>query len=308
METIHLTYPEKPDVVPSVMVLGFFDGVHTGHQAVIRHAQDQAEQLNVPVTVVTFDPHPKQVLSNKPDAVRYITPLSRKLERIEALGVERCLVMTFTKELASLSPQQFVDDYLIGAGAVHVTAGFDYSYGKFGEGTMETLPFHARGRFTTSVVAEQTEDGEKVSSTRIRKLLGAGEVEAAAALLGTSYVICGEVIHGDARGRTIGYPTANVVMDASYVMPRLGVYATRVRLRDGRTFDAMTNVGRRPTFYDTGDVSIESHLFDFSEDLYGQLIEIEWVRFIRNERAFDGLDSLVAQLKQDEMTARSILS
>ncbi|WP_214842087.1 bifunctional riboflavin kinase/FAD synthetase [Exiguobacterium sp. s150] len=308
METIHLTYPETPDVVPSVMVLGFFDGVHTGHQAVIRHSQEQAERLNVPVTVVTFDPHPKQVLSNKPDAVRYITPLSRKLKRIESLGVERCLVLTFTKELAGLSPQQFVDDYLIGAGAVHVTAGFDYSYGKFGEGTMETMPFHARGRFTTSVVNEQTEGGEKVSSTRIRKLLGAGEVDAAATLLGSPYVICGEVIHGDARGRTIGYPTANVVMDASYVMPRLGVYATRVRLRDGRTFHAMTNVGRRPTFYDTGDVSIESHLFDFSEDLYGQLIEIEWVRFIRNERAFDGLDSLIAQLKQDETTARSILS
>lgn len=308
METIHLTYPETPDVVPSVMVLGFFDGVHTGHQAVIRHAQEQAERLNVPVTVVTFDPHPMQVLSNKPDAVRYITPLSRKLKRIESLGVERCLVLTFTKELAGLSPQQFVDDYLIGAGAVHVTAGFDYSYGKFGEGTMETMPFHARGRFTTSVVNEQTEGGEKVSSTRIRKLLGAGEVDAAATLLGSPYVICGEVIHGDARGRTIGYPTANVVMDASYVMPRLGVYATRVRLRDGRTFHAMTNVGRRPTFYDTGDVSIESHLFDFSEDLYGQLIEIEWVRFIRNERAFDGLDSLIAQLKQDETTARSILS
>lgn len=308
METIHLTYPETPDVVPSVMVLGFFDGVHKGHQAVIRHAQEQAERLNVPVTVVTFDPHPKQVLSNKPDAVRYITPLSRKLKRIESLGVERCLVLTFTKELAGLSPQQFVDDYLIGAGAVHVTAGFDYSYGKFGEGTMETMPFHARGRFTTSVVNEQTEGGEKVSSTRIRKLLGAGEVDAAATLLGSPYVICGEVIHGDARGRTIGYPTANVVMDASYVMPRLGVYATRVRLRDGRTFHAMTNVGRRPTFYDTGDVSIESHLFDFSEDLYGQLIEIEWVRFIRNERAFDGLDSLIAQLKQDETTARSILS
>ncbi|WP_445001821.1 bifunctional riboflavin kinase/FAD synthetase [Exiguobacterium alkaliphilum] len=308
METIHLTYPETPDVVPSVMVLGFFDGVHTGHQAVIRHAQEQAERLNVPVTVVTFDPHPKQVLSNKPDAVRYITPLSRKLKRIESLGVERCLVLTFTKELAGLSPQQFVDDYLIGAGAVHVTAGFDYSYGKFGEGTMETMPFHARGRFTTSVVNEQTEGGEKVSSTRIRKLLGAGEVDAAATLLGSPYVICGEVIHGDARGRTIGYPTANVVMDASYVMPRLGVYATRVQLRDGRTFHAMTNVGRRPTFYDTGDVSIESHLFDFSEDLYGQLIEIEWVRFIRNERAFDGLDSLIAQLKQDETTARSILS
>jgi len=308
METIHLTYPETPDVVPSVMVLGFFDGVHTGHQAVIRHAQEQAERLNVPVTVVTFDPHPKQVLSNKPDAVRYITPLSRKLKRIESLGVERCLVLTFTKELAGLSPQQFVDDYLIGAGAVHVTAGFDYSYGKFGEGTMEMMPFHARGRFTTSVVNEQTEGGEKVSSTRIRKLLGAGEVDAAATLLGSPYVICGEVIHGDARGRTIGYPTANVVMDASYVMPRLGVYATRVRLRDGRTFHAMTNVGRRPTFYDTGDVSIESHLFDFSEDLYGQLIEIEWVRFIRNERAFDGLDSLIAQLKQDETKARSILS
>ncbi|OGX77925.1 riboflavin biosynthesis protein RibF [Exiguobacterium sp. SH31] len=308
METIHLTHPETPEFVPSVMVLGFFDGVHIGHQAVIEHAKQRAEQLDVPVTVVTFDPHPKQVLSNNADAVRYITPLKRKLQRIAALGVERCLVLTFTKQLASLSPQQFVDDYLIGAGAVHVTAGFDYSYGKFGEGTMETMPYHARGRFTTSVVAEQTSDGDKVSSTRIRKLLGAGSVDLASELLGAPYVICGEVIHGDARGRTIGYPTANMVMDASYVMPRLGVYATRVRLEDGRTFDAMTNVGRRPTFYDTGDVSIESHLFDFSEDLYGQLLEIEWVHYLRDERAFDGLDSLIAQLKQDETAARTILS
>ncbi|EPE63134.1 riboflavin biosynthesis protein RibF [Exiguobacterium sp. S17] len=308
METIHLTHPETPEFVPSVIVLGFFDGVHIGHQAVIEHAKQRAEQLDVPVTVVTFDPHPKQVLSNNADAVRYITPLKRKLQRIAALGVERCLVLTFTKQLASLSPQQFVDDYLIGAGAVHVTAGFDYSYGKFGEGTMETMPYHARGRFTTSVVAEQTSDGDKVSSTRIRKLLGAGSVDLASELLGAPYVICGEVIHGDARGRTIGYPTANMVMDASYVMPRLGVYATRVRLEDGRTFDAMTNVGRRPTFYDTGDVSIESHLFDFSEDLYGQLLEIEWVHYLRDERAFDGLDSLINQLKQDETAARAILS
>lgn len=308
METIHLTHPETPEFVPSVMVLGFFDGVHIGHRAVIEHAKQRAEQLDVPVTVVTFDPHPKQVLSNNADAVRYITPLKRKLQRIAALGVDRCLVLTFTKQLASLSPQQFVDDYLIGAGAVHVTAGFDYSYGKFGEGTMETMPYHARGRFTTSVVAEQTSDGDKVSSTRIRKLLGAGSVDLASELLGAPYVICGEVIHGDARGRTIGYPTANMVMDASYVMPRLGVYATRVRLEDGRTFDAMTNVGRRPTFYDTGDVSIESHLFDFSEDLYGQLLEIEWIQYLRDERAFDGLDSLIAQLKQDEAAARAILS
>lgn len=308
METIHLTYPEMPPHVPSVMVLGFFDGVHKGHQAVIEHAKQIAAERSVPVTVITFDPHPKQVLSNKPDAVRYITPLSRKLKRIEALGVERCLVLSFTKDLANLSPQQFVDNYLIGAGAVHVTAGFDYSYGKFGEGTMETLPYHARGKFTTSVVSEQVSDGEKVSSTRIRKLLAGGEVAAAHDLLGSPYVICGEVIHGDARGRTIGYPTANVVMDASYVMPRLGVYATRVTLRDGRTYTAMTNVGRRPTFYATGDVSIESHLFDFSEDIYGQLIEIEWIKFIRDERAFDGLDALVTQLKEDEASARSILS
>lgn len=308
METIHLTYPETPPPIPTVMVLGFFDGVHQGHQAVILHAKDEAKRRGVPVTVVTFDPHPKQVLSNKPDAVRYITPLSRKLKRIEALGVERCLVLTFTKQLAGLSPQQFVDDYLIGGGAVHVTAGFDYTYGKFGEGTMETLPYHARDRFTTSIVDEQTAGGTKVSSTRIRHVLATGDVAEASRLLGTNYVICGEVIHGDARGRTIGYPTANMVMDASYVMPRLGVYATRVRLLDGRVFDAMTNVGRRPTFYETGDVSIESHLFDFAEDLYGQTLEVEWVQFLRNERAFDGLDALVSQLKEDETHARSILS
>ncbi|WP_029330726.1 bifunctional riboflavin kinase/FAD synthetase [Exiguobacterium oxidotolerans] len=303
MEIIHLTYPEKPVAESGVIALGFFDGVHLGHQHVLQTAIDKGKELKLPVTVMTFDPHPKQVLGKSDDQIRYITPLDRKLEKMADLGIDRAYVIEFTIAFSELSPQEFVDTYLIAAGAKHIVAGFDYSYGRFGAGKMATLDFHSRGQFTHTTVAEQQADDEKVSSTRIRKLLAAGEVEAAASLLGEPYQIKGTVIHGDARGRQIGFPTANIRPEFAYVIPKLGVYATLVHLEDGRTFPAMTNIGRRPTFYETGEVSVETHLLQFDEDLYGQELKLEWIAYLRDERAFDGIESLKAQLAQDKIEA-----
>ncbi|MGH1333166.1 MAG: bifunctional riboflavin kinase/FAD synthetase [Exiguobacterium indicum] len=308
MDIIHLTYPEQPQKAPAVIALGFFDGVHLGHQQVIAAARKEAEARRLPLAVMTFDPHPKQVLGKGDEPVRYITPLERKLEKIERLGVDRVYVIEFTIPFSELSPQAFVDEYLIASGAEHVVAGFDYSYGRFGAGKMTTLDFHSRGTFTHTVVAEFQEEAEKISSTRIRRLLAAGEVEPAARLLGEPYQIKGTIIHGDARGRQIGFPTANMRPEFAYVIPKLGVYATFVRLADGRRFKAMTNVGRRPTFYETGDVSIETHLLDFDEDLYGQELTLEWIAYLRDEKAFNGIDQLKEQLARDREEANARLS
>ncbi|MFZ0074971.1 MAG: riboflavin biosynthesis protein RibF, partial [Exiguobacterium undae] len=261
-----------------------------------------------PVAVMTFDPHPKQVLGQGTEQVRYITPLDRKLEKMKQLGIDRVYVIEFTVAFSELSPQEFVDQYLIAAGAVHIVAGFDYSYGRFGAGKMATLDFHSRGRFDHTIVSEHQAQDEKISSTRIRQLLAAGAVSEAATLLGEPYQTKGIVIHGDARGRQIGFPTANIRPEFAYVIPKLGVYATFVHLEDGRKYPAMTNIGRRPTFYETGEVSIETHLLQFDEDLYGQELKLEWMAYLRDEQAFDGIESLKNQLAHDKIEAMQALT
>lgn len=308
MDIIHLTYPEQPTEDPAVIALGFFDGVHLGHQRVLQTAIEKSRELNLPVAVMTFDPHPKQVLGNGTEQILYITPLDRKLEKMAQLGIDRVYVIEFTVAFSELSPQDFVDHYLIAAGARHIVAGFDYSYGRFGAGKMATLDFHSRGRFDHTTVSEHQADDEKVSSTRIRRLLADGAVAEADLLLGEPYQTKGIVIHGDARGRQIGFPTANIRPEFGYVIPKLGVYATFVHLEDGRKFPAMTNIGRRPTFYETGEVSIETHLLAFDEDLYGQELKLEWMAYLRDERAFDGIESLKTQLAQDKIHAMQALT
>lgn len=308
MDIIHLTYPERPLENPAVIALGFFDGVHLGHQQVLQEALTEGRKRNVPVAVMTFDPHPKQVLGQGTEQVRYITPLDRKLEKMKQLGIDRVYVIEFTVAFSELSPQEFVDQYLIAAGAVHIVAGFDYSYGRFGAGKMATLDFHSRGRFDHTIVSEHQAQDEKISSTRIRQLLAAGAVSEAATLLGEPYQTKGIVIHGDARGRQIGFPTANIRPEFAYVIPKLGVYATFVHLEDGRKYPAMTNIGRRPTFYETGEVSIETHLLQFDEDLYGQELKLEWMAYLRDEQAFDGIESLKNQLAHDKIEAMQALT
>jgi riboflavin kinase/FMN adenylyltransferase len=301
MDIIHCTYPEQPQKDPAVIALGLFDGVQIGQQQVIAAALKEAEACRLPSAGMTFDPHPKQVLGKGDEPVQYITLLERNLEKLQQLSVDRVYVIEFTIPFSELSPQAFVDEYLIASGAEHVVAGFDYSYGRFGAGKMATLAFHSR--LTHTVVAEFQEEAEKISSTRIRRLLAAGEVEPAAHVLGDPYQITGTINHGDARGRQIGFPTANMRPEFAYVIPQLGVYATFVRLADGRRFKAMTNVGRRPPFYETGDVNIETHLLDFDEDLYGQELTLEWIAYLRGEKAFNGIDQLKEQLARDREEA-----
>ncbi|KIL44932.1 bifunctional riboflavin kinase/FAD synthetase [Jeotgalibacillus soli] len=307
MKVVTLYHPHtytKQDFPPLSIALGFFDGVHLGHQAVIQTAIDYARKHQIKSAVMTFDPHPSVVLSSKKTEVAYLTTLERKLELFEELGLDYVFVVRFTSKLADLEPQEFVDQYLIGLNAQHVTAGFDYTYGKFGSGTMETMPFHSRQQFTYTTQQKLEDHSEKISSTRIRQTLQAGDVESAANLLGNCYQVEGTVVHGDKRGRKIGFPTANVKCVDGGLIPATGVYSVRLFVNK-QWFNGVCNIGYKPTFKspEEKELSVEVHLFDFSESIYGEKVKVEWHRRIRSEQRFNGIQELVAQIEKDKQTA-----
>ncbi|MFB1081065.1 bifunctional riboflavin kinase/FAD synthetase [Jeotgalibacillus sp. JSM ZJ347] len=311
MKVYTLHHPHEltqKDFPPLSIALGFFDGVHLGHQKVIQGALDYAKEHDVKSAVMTFDPHPSVVLSSKKSSVKYLSSLEQKAQKIEMLGVDYLLVVRFTSAFASLEPQEFVDQYLIGLNAVHITAGFDYSYGKFGRGKMETLPFHARGKFTSTTIEKQTDDHEKISSTRIRELLSNGNPEKAAQLLGSYYETEGLIVHGEKRGRKIGFPTANIETLNGLLIPAPGVYAVRMNVNNS-WHDGVCNVGYKPTFNnpDQAELSVEVHLFEFNESIYGEKVQVQWVERIRSEQKFNGVEELIAQIEKDKNKAVEIL-
>lgn len=285
------------------MALGYFDGVHLGHQKVIREAKRQADQNGLKSAVMTFDPHPSVVLRKSEKHVHYITPLAQKIKIIEALGIDYLFIVRFTAEFANLLPQEFIDQYVIGLNVKHVVAGFDFSYGRMGKGTMETILFHSREQFTYTVIQKYTAGNEKVSSTRIRQYLKEGKTGDLPELLGRYYTTTGIVIHGDKRGRTIGFPTANVDTCEEYILPPLGVYAVKIKI-DESWYHGVCNVGYKPTFNKEAlRISVEVNIFDFNEDVYGKEVTVEWHQYLRKEQKFSGINELVAQISLDKQNA-----
>jgi riboflavin kinase / FMN adenylyltransferase len=306
LEVKKLYFPlniDKRDLPPLAMALGYFDGVHMGHLEVIMNAKQQAEEKGLASAVMTFDPHPSVVLGKNVQHIQYITPLTDKIKIIEKLGIDYLFIVHFTAEFANLLPQEFIDQYVIGLNVKHVVAGFDYTYGRMGKGTMETLPFHSREQFSYTIVPKYSKGDEKVSSTRIRSLLKEGAMKELEALLGRCYTTTGIVIHGDKRGRTIGFPTANVDINEEYILPPLGVYAVKIQV-DGIWYKGVCNVGYKPTFKEKAlRPSIEVHIFEFDQDIYGQEVTIEWHLYLRKEQKFSGIEELVAQIEKDKNNA-----
>lgn len=306
MEVIKLNFPlniDKSVLPPLSMSLGYFDGVHRGHQKVILEAKKQAEQKRLHSGVMTFDPHPSVVLRKSEKCVQYITPLEAKIKIIEELGIDYLFVVHFTTDFANLLPQEFIDQYVIDLNVKHVVAGFDFSYGRMGKGTMETLPFHSREIFTFSVVEKFTCGNQKVSSTRIRQYISDGRTAELPDLLGRYYRTEGIVGHGDKRGRTIGFPTANVETKDEYILPPLGVYAVKINIGEN-WYDGVCNVGYKPTFNKEAlRVSVEVNVFNFDQDIYGELVTVEWHQYLRKEQKFSGIDELVAQIERDKQNA-----
>lgn len=293
----------------AVLTTGTFDGVHLGHQAILTYLVARAAQIGGTPTIVTFDPHPREVLTG--ERVPLLTTIAERAAYAGDLGVERMVVVPFTRELASLEPEAYVDQLLLGTiGLREAVIGFDHHFGRNRRGTRALLEELGSTRgFTVDVIPEQVIRGTSVSSSAIRHLLmDAGDAAGAAVLLGREYTFAGTVVPGDGRGKTIGYPTANVEpADGRKIIPASGVYAVRADVSGGRSAGGMMNVGRRPTFETDGSLTVEVHLFGIDEDLYGQTLTIHVVDRLRSERRFDGVDALVAQLGEDRVAAEKAL-
>ncbi|HEX8534104.1 MAG TPA: bifunctional riboflavin kinase/FAD synthetase [Allosphingosinicella sp.] len=286
-----------------IVALGNFDGFHLGHQAVVGRAVERARAEGRTALVATFDPHPVRFF--KPDVPPFrLTTLDQRQRLFAAAGADAMLVFRFDAELAAVTAEEFVSDRLVARiGAAGVTTGEDFTFGKGRGGNVEVLKrLGAEHGLSVDAVCPVEEDGEAVSSSRIREALQAGDCETAARLLTRHFAIEGVVEHGDKRGRTIGYPTANIAL-GNYLRPRFGIYAVRGRLPDGRVLQGAANLGVRPTFEPAKEL-LEPYFFDFDGDLYGQVIEVELVSFIRDEQRFDGIDALKAQMDRDCAEAR----
>ncbi|HYF28555.1 MAG TPA: bifunctional riboflavin kinase/FAD synthetase [Baekduia sp.] len=284
-----------PDVPPRArrVAIGTFDGVHLGHREVIRGAD----------TVLTFHPHPVAVV--RPEAApRLLTTLERKARLVGELGVEELVVIPFDAEFSSQAAEQFVEDVLVGRlGATHVAVGENFRFGQRAQGTPEMLA--ADPRFETRVVPLLEVDGEVVSSSHIRGLIAGGAVHYAGELLGSPFVMQGPVAHGDKRGRTLGFPTANLVPRDGYLVPAHGVYACEVTLADGSKHAAATNVGVRPQFNTGRGELVEAYLIDWSGDIYGEPIEVAFIKRLRGEKRFASVDALLEQMAKDVEQARA---
>jgi riboflavin kinase / FMN adenylyltransferase len=308
----------------NLVAIGKWDGVHMGHQAIISALVDEARRAGAQSVVMGFHPHPMTVLrpSQAPAALQ---TLEERAEVLAGMGVDVHLAMPFNPTFADMTPEAFVQDVLVGdLGARLVIVGFNFTFGRGGRGTADTLrQFCGQYGIPVQVMAPVREDGESVSSSEVRLYVAAGQMERAAGLLGRPFSVTGVVVGGDKRGRTIGFPTANVHLAPGRQLPSTGVYVAEVTVldaasgcagplpcavtpRSGASYGAMLNLGWRPTF-NGRDLRCEAHLFDFAGDLYGKEVRVAFRHRLRGEMAFQGIDALKAQLAADEVAAREYL-
>ncbi|HET9146178.1 MAG TPA: bifunctional riboflavin kinase/FAD synthetase [Sphingomicrobium sp.] len=306
MERLTLAGGVPDHLKGSIVALGNFDGFHLGHQAVVSRAVARAFHERRPVIVATFDPHPVKFF--KPDVPPFrLTSLDQREALFAHAGADAMLLFEFNEGLRSTSAEDFVGKLLAGTiAAAGVVTGDDFGFGKGRAGNVEVLrTLGAELGLVAEAVAPVIIDGERVSSGRIREALKAGDTGTSTHLLTRDFAIEGVVQRGDARGRELGYPTANLNL-GDYQRPRYGIYAVRVTLEDGTEHPGVASLGVRPTF-DPPQELLEAHLFDFDGDLYGQRIEVALHAFIRDERKFDSVDALVAEMRNDEAEARRLL-
>lgn len=305
---------QETDLAPadgtrSVITIGAYDGVHRGHQAVIAQVRNEAARLGCRSVVVTFDRHPASVV--RPDsAPKLLTDTDQKMEALAATGVDATFVVRFDANAAQEDPAEFVRRVLVEKlRAQLIVVGEDFHFGHKRRGNVALLRElgvqHDFAVVPVQLIARPDGVDEPVSSTSIRRALAGGQVEVAANLLGRSFSVSGVVVHGDKRGRTIGFPTANIEVPNAMCLPADGVYSGAVQRADGSTYVCAINLGRRPTFFEHADHSLlEAHLLDFDADLYGERVVVTFEHFLRSERKFEGLESIKTQLQLDVAAAR----
>lgn len=290
-----------------VLTLGNFDGVHLGHQAILRRAIAEGDALGGSVVALTFEPHPAGVLAPE-RAPQRLQPLHDRLARLREIGIDVALVQRFTRAFAAIEADVFVEDLLLRhLDLQHVVVGYNVSFGRHRGGSIETLRrLGARHGFAVDAVGPVTVGTERVSSTAVRRAVAAGDVHRAAELLGNPFTLRRRIVHGEQRGRTLGFPTANLHIRAGLLLPADGVYVVRM-LVDGVAHGGVANIGIRPTF---GRLSrtVEVHLLDFDGDIYGRHVDVGFVERLRGEQRFPGVDALKAAIGADVAQARALLA
>ena len=284
------------------VAIGFFDGLHLGHQVVINHAIHYAKENHIKSVVMTFDRSPKVALGHA-ETEGYLTPADDKMRLLEEMGVDYALILKFDHTFLNLTADLFINEYLLKIDTCYVSVGFDFRFGQGGKGSPAMLLTH--DVFKVEVSEPVLMDGEKVSTTGVKKCLKMEDLETVKKMLGRPFLISGKVVQGRQLGRTIGFPTANLQLTDDYLFPLRGVYATASYI-DGIRFMSMTNIGFNPTANLQESISIETYIFDFNADIYEKVLKIEFLSKIRDEIKFNGLDELVAQLEKDKQAVKSM--
>jgi len=297
------------DAPRSAVTIGVYDGVHVGHRHVLAQLRRTAARRGVPTAIVTFDPHPASVVA--PDrAPSLLTSVERRLELLGELGIDRCVVLGFDEDVATEPPADFVERVLVRElRAEAVVVGEDFRFGHDRAGDVALLrEVAAGGGFDVEPVALDAADGKPISSSRIREALADGDVAVAATMLGRPHEVEGVVVRGDGRGRTLGYPTANLRVDAGLAIPAIGIYAGTWTRPSGEAVVAAISIGRRPTFYEDGDVLVEAHLCDFDAELYSERGRLSFVARLRGEERFDSASALVRQIALDIKATKAVVA
>lgn len=294
----------------TVVTVGTFDGLHLGHQKIIRRMKELAKENNGETILVTFDPHPRLVVNSKSYDIKFINTQKRKFELLDKLGIDHLIIIPFTKDFAKTSSEDFIKGYLIDhIGAKKLIVGYDHHFGRNREGNYQKLHQlgEKHGFDVEEISAQYIDNHEAVSSTKIRNALMDGDVNLANKMLGYEYSITGIVVEGNKIGRTIGFPTANIEIEDKYkLIAAGGVYACKVNI-DGNIYLGMGNIGTRPTVGINGPVT-EVHIFDFDKDIYGEEITIYFLNRIRDEKKFNNLDELKSQLEHDRVQVKGLLN
>jgi riboflavin kinase / FMN adenylyltransferase len=293
----------------TVLTLGTFDGIHLGHKKIIENVIKKASDYNARNFLVTFYPHPRNVLS-KNNSIKILSTFREKAAVLENLGIENLLIIEFTNEFSKISAERFIKEYIVDRiGIKEIVIGYDHHFGKGRSGNIETLKkIGKESGFKVTPVDEVKFEDQTISSTKIRNELISGNINLANSMLGRYYSFSGTVVYGDKRGRSLGFPTANIELDDSdKLLPALGIYAVEFFTGAGKYY-GLLSVGRRPTFYDAGNIVPEVYIFDFDKDIYNEYVTVNIVERIRGEEKFPTAEALVVQMKKDKEIGSEILS
>lgn len=294
----------------SVITVGTFDGVHSGHEKIIGKLNSIKDSKKLRSVLITFEPHPQIVLRNRAKDIKILTTLEEKLDILKDKNIDLVYVLNFTREFSNTIAEDFYKNYLIEKiGLTDLVLGYDHMFGKNREGNFDTLKtLSAKYEFTVDKVEEFKIDGEHISSTIIRHLIEEGNMEKVSALLGRNYSIEGEVIEGKKLGSGLGYPTANIKISSEYkLIPKTGIYAVDVLIKDTK-FQGMMSIGKNPTVSDDNTLKLEVNIFDFNENIYGRKIRIDFKSYLRDEKKFDSLEELKRQMLLDKENSLKILN